>query len=85
MRKIVLLAIFLNGCASLPPFPEIWQCAFRKDKDAFYCQNTKTNQQLKIPLTAPSMKGAQCVNTKDFLSVQSWIRSVEQIAKERCR
>lgn len=84
MLRLMLLTICLSACESLPPFPAIWQCVYRNDKAAFYCVNTQTKAQLKIPQGAPSMKGAQCVSPKDFNTVQSWITSVKEIAEEHC-
>ncbi len=82
--KLTLFAIFLSGCAGIPPFPAVWQCLYRHDKGAFYCVNTETKTQLKVPLDSADMKAAQCVSADDFKKVQSWISTVKDIAEKRC-
>lgn len=89
MRKSVLLKISLSllpaGCGSLPPFPEIYQCAYHASHKAFFCVNTKTEAQLKIPESDPRMKGAQCMSPTDYRKSEQWVQSVKQIAETRCR
>lgn len=86
-RKSVLLitCLSLSGCASLPPFPEIYQCAWNGTPRAFYCVNTQTKARIKIEAQDPSMKAAQCVSADDFKKVQAWVSQVEQVANEKCR
>lgn len=78
------LSVLASACASLPPFPEVWQCQYNGNPRAFFCVNSVTKKHLKIPVSAPSMKAAQCVSADDFKNVQNWIAAVEQIAHDHC-
>lgn len=84
MRKLALLIIVLEGCASLPPFPSVYQCGYRHDRAAFYCVNTETKAQVKIPENSEVMKGAQCLSPNDFKAVENWVQTVEQEAQQHC-
>jgi hypothetical protein len=83
--KILSFAICLEACAYLPPFPAVNQCLYRYDKQAFYCVNTDTKAQVKIPIASPVMRAAQCVSADDYKKVQDWVSTVKQIAETRCR
>lgn len=96
-HKTTLLAIFLSAYFSLgvascpkniPPAPEIWQCQLNKPKGgdyAFYCVNNKTFEKMKVPLSAPSLKGAQCLRPSDFKSMEGWVSDLALQAQERCK
>lgn len=88
LLKICLSAYLSMGVAScprnIPPAPEVWQCQFNGTPRAFYCVNNKTFQQLKIPLTAPSMKGAQCLGPAYFKRMEKWVSDLTIQAQQRC-
>lgn len=83
--KAVSLIICLSGCAMLPPFPEVNQCAYKPKLGLFVCRDTTTKKIVHIPIADASMEGAQCVSTEDFKSVQDWIQQVQEIAQRRCQ
>ena len=91
MLKSVLLIIvlisfvyLLTGCAKLPSAPTIWQCAIDGSPRAFYCVNSKTKEQIKLPLEEPSMKGAQCMSLADFKSMAAWVETLKALADKKC-
>ncbi len=86
MRKILLLITCLEivGCASLPPFPEVWQCSYLPHFNKFRCVNTKTKEKVNLKLDDGSMVGAQCMSLDDFKVTQDWIRQVKEIAEKKC-
>lgn len=86
MLRFVLLAFGASvvACGSLPPFPEVWQCAVQGSPRAFYCVNTRTEERKKLPIEHSTMFGAQCLSEKDYASSEAWIAKVEQIAQQRC-
>jgi hypothetical protein len=79
---ITLLSVVACACQYLPPKPDVWQCAYRNDKQAFYC--VQGEKKLKIPESGASMKNAQCVSLKDYNKLQAWIESIKQNAEQRC-
>ncbi len=81
--KSVLCAISLSGCASLPPFPEIYQCGFR-ESFGFACVNTETGERERRSLKAPEMDGAQCMSLDDYRKSEEWVETVKEIAQRRC-
>jgi hypothetical protein len=87
MLKSALCAISLSvtqlSCASLPPFPEIYQCGFRSTF-GFACVNTKTEERERRALADPEMDGAQCMSLEDYRKSEQWIESVKEIAQRRC-
>lgn len=87
MRSAALLitSLSLVGCGSLPPFPEIYQCAFYASQNAFYCVNSSTKEEIKLPVDSPKMRGAQCMSLEDYRKSESWVQTVKQIAETRCR
>jgi hypothetical protein len=86
MLKIALLVISLAsfGCAQLPPFPEVWQCAYSSKLNKFRCVNTRTKQALDLRRDDPNMEGAQCMSIEDYRKSEAWIDSVIEIANQRC-
>lgn len=82
--RISLSLLVLCGCAGLPPFPEVNQCGYNGSPRAFYCEDTSTHAQVKKSAEDPSMKGAQCLSANDFKKSEAWVRSVEDIANQRC-
>lgn len=83
------LALGVAGCPRpIPDPPDHWQCQYNQPSGgvyAFYCVNNRTQEKLKIPTTAPSMKGAQCLSPKDFKAMSKWADNVKLIAQESCR
>ncbi len=83
--KTLLFVMFLSGCASLPPAPEIEQDGYSWRFRKFRACDTVTHACRDIPLDDPDMEGAQCLSAEDYKKSADWVSSVEQIAKERCR
>ncbi len=85
--KNALLTIFLSGCASLPPFPEVTQFGVLADvkPPGFYGINSKTHARYFKTFSDPSMKGAQCLSPADYSASEAWVAAVKQIAETRCR
>jgi len=85
MRSVGLLitSLSLVGCGAVPSFPEVDQCAYVNG--SFYCINTKTGAEVKLPASAPKMKGAQCMSLADYRKSEQWVATVKQIAETRCR
>jgi hypothetical protein len=69
----------------LPDFPEVWQCQINGNPRAFYCVNTETKKQMKLPIDDPSMKGAQCLSADDYKKSEAWVDAVINIAQIRCK
>ncbi len=85
MRNLALLLISLNvRCASLPPFPEVSQCAYSQKFRKFRCVNTKTQAAFDLKLTDPVMEGAQCLSLPDYSASEEWVSAVKQIAEQKC-
>lgn len=83
---LLIISLELTACGSvLPDFPEVWQCQLNGTPRAFYCENTKTKEHLKIPVTAPSMIGAQCLSPEDYKRSEAWVAAVKLIAQQRCK
>lgn len=80
-----LIILISLGCAQLPPFPEVYQCQFNGNPRAFYCIDTKTKKQIKVQANDPVMKAAQCLSSDDYLEAQQWVKTVKQIAEQRCQ
>lgn len=87
MLKILLLAtsLSLGACASLPPFPEVWQCAYSIRFDKFRCVNTKTKQKVNLRRDDPAMEAAQCLSADDYKKSERWVSQVIDIAEKKCK
>lgn len=87
MAKIGLLAISLNvlACSQLPPFPEIYQCAWDGNPRAFYCVNTVTKERKKLQPLDATMKGAQCLSLEDYRRSEEWVETIKTMAERRCK
>lgn len=82
--KILSLGISLSACAGLPPFPEVNQCGVNGSPRAFYCEDTTTHKQKKLPIDSPLMKGAQCLSADDYKKSEAWVTTVQEIASQHC-
>ena len=82
--SLCVTSLSLLGCGSqVPAFPEVDQCAYVSG--FFYCVNTKTGAEVKLPASIQSMRGAQCMSLDDYRKSEQWVASVKQIAEKRCR
>lgn len=85
LRMLLLLtSLALNGCASLPPFPEVLQCGYLPQYGKFRCVNTQTHAKLNLRLDDPTMRGAQCLSPNDYKKSEAWVADVVEIAKQKC-
>lgn len=82
---LFLISLSLEACASLPPFPEIWQCAYSVKFDKFRCVNTSTKAAINLKRNDPRMEAAQCLSADDYKKSEEWLTSVLEIANKRCR
>lgn len=82
--SLVLLTILLNGCATLPPFPEVWQCGYTYKFKKFRCVNTESKVQFDVKYDRPEMEGAQCLPPDHYKSVAQWVAAVKEIAETKC-
>jgi hypothetical protein len=86
---VILLSYFCLGVAScprnVPPPPEHWQCQFNGNPRAFYCENSVSHERLKVPVSAPSMKAAQCLAAPDYQSMENWVAQLKEMARARCK
>lgn len=85
--KILLLGISLNlaGCAVIPPFPEVEQCAYSIKFNKWRCCNTETKACRNVTRNDSSMEAAQALSADDYKKVSDWVDTVKQIAEERCK
>jgi hypothetical protein len=83
--KMILLAISLASCESLPAFPEIEQSGYSYKYKKFRACDTTTHKCRDIPLSDPSMEGAQCLSPEAYKKSEAWIQSVIDIANTHCR
>lgn len=86
IAKIALLitSLSLSACKTLEDAPEVWQCQYNGSPRAFYCQNTKTKERLKVPANDPSMKAAQCLSADDYSVMEDYVQYLMQEAQRRC-
>lgn len=84
MKLLAISLISLVGCASLPPFPEVWQCAYSIKYDKFRCVNTVTHKKINLTRDNPRMEAAQCLSADDYKQSEAWVRQVIEIAKKKC-
>lgn len=93
-RKTNILAISLSayfclGVAScpknVPEPPEHWECQFNGNPRAFYCENSVTFEQIKVPLESKAMKGAQCLPPNDVKIMSAYWDDLIRLAKQRCK
>lgn len=76
--------LVLSGCAVVPPFPPVEQCAYSVKFNKFRCCNTDTKQCFNLTRESPIMEGAQCLSADDYAKSEKWVESVVQIAEARC-
>lgn len=81
----LVLGLSLSACASLPPFPEVWQCAHSAKFNKFRCVNTTTKAAMNLRRDDPSMEGAQCLSADDYAKSEKWLQSVIEIANKKCQ
>lgn len=86
-KALLTIAISLSACSSLPPFPEHTQYGVHADisPSGFYGVNSKTKAKVFRGFQDPSMKGAQCVDLRDYRKIQNWIKQVKEIAEQKCQ
>ena len=82
---LVTSSLLLVGCSKLPPAPEMWQCGHNVDGSGFYCVNTKTGESKVLTDSDPIMHGAQCLSIDDYAKAQSYIDTLEELAKQSCK
>lgn len=85
--KTPLFALFLSlsGCSSLPPFPEVWQCAYSVKFNKFRCCNSNTKECANLKRDDTRMEAAQCLSADDYKASQEWLNSVIDLAQKHCR
>lgn len=89
LKKALLtisLEILLNACSSLPPFPDINQCALRAN--GLYCVTKQTHVRTFYPISSNEAFNAQCMPVNDkqqsYQQAENWVSSIEQLANQRC-
>lgn len=86
LLKMLLYAavLALSGCAVVPPFPPVNQCAYSVKFNKFRCCNTDTKVCHNLVRESPAMEGAQCLSADDYAKSERWVESVIQIAEQKC-
>lgn len=86
-KILISLCLVLVACESLPPKPEIVQYGVFPDVNppGFYGVNNKTNQRVYRPFSDMRMKGGQCVDRRDYQELVDYAKTVEEIARARCK
>lgn len=84
---LLIIAISVVGCESLPPAPEVVQYGVHADVEppGFYGVNNKTKERVYRRFTDPRMKAGQCLDAKDYKEMQAWVKQVKEIAEKRCK
>jgi hypothetical protein len=84
---LLIIAISVVGCESLPPTPEVVQYGIYADVEppGFYGVNNKTKERTYRRFIDPKMKAGQCLDAKDYKEMQDWVKKVKQISEERCK
>lgn len=89
MRKkiLLLIAISLCGCESLPPVPQHIQFGVHADimPPGFYGVNSETKEKVYRSFNDPKMKAGQCLDVEDYKKMQEWVKTVKEIAEGRCK
>jgi hypothetical protein len=87
MLKIALLltSLSLIACSKLPPFPEVWQCAYSIKFNKFRCVNTKTKAKVNLRRDDSSMEAAQCLSAEDYIASERWVANIKELAERRCK
>lgn len=79
-----LTFLSLSACQSLPPFPEVHQCAYSVKFNKFRCCDTQTKECLNLKRDDASMEAAQCLSADDYKKSEAWVQSVIDIANQHC-
>jgi hypothetical protein len=86
--KTILLIVSLSlvSCGEqIPDFPEVWQCGYSIKFNKFRCRNTKTKESINLRLDDPKMEGAQCLALEDYKQSESWVATIKELARKRCK
>ena len=85
-NALLIVSLSLSGCASLPPFPDVNQCALRPE--ALYCVGTTYKERTKFLSGSPEFKDAQCLpvndSKKSYQAAEAWAQNVKDIAEQHC-
>ncbi len=90
MLKNVLSIMILSvsvGCGTIfPKPPPHTQYGVHADlaRPGFYGVHSETKAKVYRPFNDPRMKGAQCIDPKDYRSGQNYLQQVREIAEARC-
>lgn len=85
MNKTLLLIICLSlsACGSIPKPPDIELSAFSWRAKKFRGCKTESEACRDIPLSDPTMQGAQCLSPPDFKSYMSWIDELINLLQQK--
>lgn len=85
--KVILVVMLLSliACKSLEDPPEVWLCQYNGTPRAFYCENTKTKERVKVPADSDYIKAAQCLTADGYQAMQSYMDYLISEAQQRCR
>lgn len=81
---LCLICLSLSACQSLPPFPEVMQCAYSVKFNKFRCCDTETKKCVNVSRDSKDMEAAQCLMADDFKKSEAWVQSVIDIANQHC-
>jgi hypothetical protein len=81
---LLILSFSLFACSKLPPFPEVYKCAWAGEPRAFFCVNTETGARIRVAPMDSSMNGAQCLSLEDYRKSENWVETIKKMAEKRC-
>lgn len=85
--KFLIILISAVACEVIPKAPERTQYGVYANvkPPGFYGTRSDTKAHVYKAFNDASMKGAQCIDVRDYKAMQTWIDSIKKIANERCR